>query len=73
MGQTKLISIRVSEETLNEIDKVVRNTHARARSSVINAILDNVVRCASFGTMTRLVRTYDAYSSGYEVTFDKKQ
>lgn len=73
MGQTKLISIRVSEETLNEIDKVVRYTHARTRSCVINAILDNVVRCASYGTMTRLVHIYDAYSSGYEVTFDRKQ
>lgn len=72
MGQSKLISIRVSEETLNEIDKVARNTHSRSRSFVINAILDNVVRCASVGTMNRIVFTYDAYSSGYEVTFNKK-
>ena len=73
MGQTKLISIRVSEETLNEIDKVVKYSHALSRSSVINAILDNVVRCATFGTMNRIIHTYDAYSSGYEITFNKKQ
>lgn len=71
MGQTKLISCRVSGETLERIDKIVRRNSWRNRSMIINSILDVVTQCASETTILNMLRTYDPYSSGYTIKFEK--
>ena len=72
MGQTKLISCRISGETLERIDKLVHVNGWRNRSVVINTILDVVTQCASETTLRNMLRTYDPYSSGYTIKFEKK-
>lgn len=72
MGQTKLISCRVSGETLKRIDKLVNYNGWRNRSVIINTILDVVTQCASGETILKILRTDDPYSSGYTIKFEKK-
>lgn len=72
MGQTKLISCRICGETLERIDKLVHVYSCRNRSVVINSILDVVTQCASETTLLDMLRTYDPFSSGYAIKFEKK-
>ena len=72
MGQTKLISCRIYDETLERIDKLLHVHSYLNRSAVINSILDVVTQCASETTLRDMLRTYDPYSSGYTIKFEKK-
>lgn len=72
MGQTKLISCRIDGETIERIDRLVCECRCRNRSVAINTILDVVTKCASIITILDILRTYDPYSSGYVIKFEKK-
>ena len=71
MGKTKLISVRLDQETLEKIDKVANNYKRGRRSQVINAILKNILECSTEYTLDLFIREYDAFSSGYTVQFTK--
>lgn len=72
MAQTKLVAFRCDTETLEKIDTYCSKRSYMTRSSMINQILNVVLSCAAPGTLQKIVETWDAYSAGYEVTFQKQ-
>lgn len=72
MAQTKMISIRMPEELLNEISRL-SDTHGYLnRSSVVCNILTNVLKCARGEDKLLLASLYDCYGDGYSLRLTKK-
>ena len=71
MEKTKIVAFRIDTETLAKIDKLCSGKTYRNRSMIINQCLNAVLTCASPLTQMRIIDTYDPYSSGYFLTFQK--
>lgn len=69
MENLKLISVRLEPEILKKIDELAAKQGYRTRSSIIQAILKNVIECADSGTLWRIIDTLYAYEKGYKVEF----
>lgn len=74
MEQKKqLIAIRLRKDILQVLDAYAKICKKGNRSQVITTILENVVTCASDGTIKQLITTWDAYSSGYVCQFKRPE
>lgn len=71
MINKKLVSIRLQADTLAMVDRVAAEQDYRTRSSVIEAVLQNVLQCADPDALFRIVDTKHAYDKGFVVKFDK--
>lgn len=71
MINKKLISIRLQADTLAMVDRVASEQDYRSRSSVIEAVLQNVLQCADPDVLFRIVDTKHAYDKGYVAKFEK--
>lgn len=72
MRTTKLISLRMDEETLKLIDNYCRTRRYFNRTYVIQHIVDAVIRCSSSGDLWRLMESYNPYSDGIVISVTKK-
>lgn len=71
MEKLKLISLRVDTATLAKIDDLAKSRDYYTRSSIINQVLNNVINCATPGTLWRIISTYQPEKQGYTVDFHK--
>lgn len=71
MISKKLVSIRLQADTLAMIDRVAAEQDYRTRTSVIEAVLMNVLQCADPDSLFRIVDTKHAYDKGFVARFDK--
>lgn len=69
MEHLRLTSVRLDPETLRKIDAVAEAHYYLTRSSIINAILTNVVNCSDEDTLWRIIRTYAPHTCGYMINF----
>lgn len=72
MAHTKMISIRMPEELLNEISRLIKRHRYLTRSSVICNILTNVYKCSSGEDFEKLAALYDCYGDGYSLHVTRK-
>lgn len=72
MGKSKLISLRMDEETIKFIDDYCRTKRYFNRTYVIQHIVDAVIRCSSSGDLWRLMESYNPYSDGIVISVAKK-
>lgn len=71
MKTTTLISLRLDNAILKRFNEFCEKHDYYNRSLVINNVLKNIIECASDDEFWKIVSTFDAYSSGYEVKFNK--
>lgn len=69
MGKTKIVALRMSEESLKIISAYCGNRPYLNRSQVVNRIVDCVLACASEETLHNLIEVADPYSAGWSVQF----
>lgn len=67
MSRTKLISLRIDEETLVEIDELAKGHGFVNRSWVINHLLKAVLQCTIAGQVWKLIHSYDPFSDGITI------
>lgn len=72
MSRTKLISLRIDEETLVKIDELAKDHGYVNRSWVINHLLKAVLQCTMGGQLWKLVHCYDPFSEGITIHFTKR-
>lgn len=72
MGKSKLISLRMDEETIKFIDNYCSTRGYFNRTYVIQHIVDAVIRCSSSGDLWRLMESYNPYSDGIVISVTKK-
>lgn len=73
MENKKLISLRLEPETLTMIDQLADKASYRSRSSVIQNILDVVLKCSDPGTLWRIIDKWLAYEKGYVIKFERNE
>lgn len=73
MEKTRIICVRFPESLLQRIDHLKSTTYGYTRSEVIISLLNTLTACADEVTLRQMIRTWDAYSSGYVVNFTKPQ
>lgn len=69
MGKTKMIALRMSEESLKVISAYCEKRPYLNRSQVINRIVDCVLACASDETLQNIIEVADPFSAGWSVQF----
>lgn len=72
MGKSKLISLRMDEETLKFIDDYCSTRRYFNRTYVIQHIIDAVIKCSSSGDFWKLMVSHDPYSEGIIISVTKK-
>lgn len=72
MSRTKLISLRIDEQTLVEIDELAESQKYINRSFVINHLLKAVLQCTMGGQLWKLVHCYDPFSEGITIHITKR-
>lgn len=72
MGKSKLISLRMDEETIKFIDDYCSKRKYINRTYVIQHIVDAVIKCSSSDDLWRLMETYHPYSDGIVISVTKK-
>lgn len=72
MGKSKLISLRMDEETVKFIDDYCSKRRYINRTYVIQHIIDAVIKCSSSGDLWKLMESYNPYSDGIVVSVTKK-
>lgn len=72
MGKSKLISLRMNEETIKFIDDYCSKRRYFSRSYVIQHIIEAVIKCSSPSDLWRLMESYNPYSDGIVVSVTKK-
>lgn len=71
MSRLKLISVRLTDDNVQLIDTFAqRHKGYLTRSSVIDRILTNILRCSSDETFWRIVSEPHAFEKGYVTQFD---
>lgn len=73
MSRTKLISLRIDEQTLVEIDNIAKIRGYTNRSWVINHLLKAVLQCTVNGQVWKLIHSYDPFSDGYTIHITKRE
>lgn len=71
MEKLKLISVRVEPEILRKLDELAKKHSYYTRSSLMNLLLGNLLKCASGGTLWKMISEYYPYEKGYVVKFEK--
>lgn len=72
MAQTKLISVRVDERVLSDIDNLSKSARYLNRSSVINKLLKAMLECSTDGQIWKVLHCYDPFADGIEITIQQK-
>lgn len=72
MSRTKLISLRIDEQTLVKIDEIAKDQKYVNRSFVINHLLKAVLQCTIGGQLWKLVHCYDPFSDGITIHITKR-
>lgn len=72
MSRTKLISLRIDEETLVKIDELAKDHGYVNRSWVINHLLKAVLQCTICGQVWKLIHSYDPFSDGITIHITKR-
>lgn len=72
MSRTKLISLRIDEQTLYEIDELAKSQRYVNRSFVINHLIKAVLQCTMGGQLWKLVHCYDPFSEGITIHITKR-
>lgn len=72
MSRTKLISLRIDEQTLVNIDEIAKDQKYVNRSFVINHLLKAVLKCTMGGQLWKLVHCYDPFSEGITIHITKR-
>lgn len=72
MSRTKLISLRIDEQTLFWIDELAKGHRYTNRSFVINHLLKAVLQCTDVNQLWKLVHCYDPYSDGIMIFITKR-
>ena len=70
MEAKKLISVRLDQETLDNIDKFLEHRSYYTRSSVIASLLHTIMKCADDVTLLNMMTTRFLYEKGYTVRFE---
>lgn len=73
MGKTKLISLRMDEETIRFIDDYCSKRRYINRTYVIQHIVNAFIKCSSPGGLWRLMESYDPYCEGLQISITKKE
>lgn len=71
MSRTKLISLRIDEQTLAKIDEIAKIRGYTNRSWVINHLLKAMLQCTIGGQVWKLIHSYDPFSDGYTIHITK--
>ena len=69
MAKTKMVALRMSEESLKIISAYCENRPYLNRSQVVNRIVDCVLACANDETLQNIIEVAAPYSSGWSVQF----
>lgn len=70
MARTKLVSVRIGEDVLKEIDAIAEGTEYWKRSDVINGALKFMVAAHKAGLSRDIVRFYPEFGDEVdEITF----
>lgn len=72
MGKSKLISLRMNEETIKFIDDYCSKRSYFSRTYVIQHIIDAVIKCSSPEHFWKLMESYNPYSDGIIISVTKK-
>ena len=72
MSRTKLISLKIDEQTLVKIDEIAKDQKYVNRSFVINHLLKAVLQCTMGGQLWKLVHCYDPFSEGITIHITKR-
>ena len=72
MSRTKLITLRIDEETLVKIGELVKDHGYVNRSWVINHLLKAVLECTICGQVWKLIHCYDPFSDGITIHITKR-
>lgn len=72
MSRTKLISLRIDEQTLVKIDEIAKIYGYTNRSWVINHLLKALLQCTPGGQVWKLIHSYDPFSDGYTILITKR-
>lgn len=72
MSRTKLISLRIDEQTLIKIDEIAKGHRYVNRSFVINHLLKAVLQCTVAGQVWKLIHSYDPFSDGITIHITKR-
>lgn len=67
----QLISVRIKPEILRKLDELTKRHEYYTRSSLMNLLLGNLLKCASGGTLWKMISEYYPYEKGYVVKFEK--
>lgn len=71
MSRLKLISVRLTDDNVQLIDTFAqRHKGYLTRSSVIDRILTNILRCSGDETFWRIVSEPNAFEKGFVIQFD---
>ena len=72
MSRTKLISLRIDEQTLVKIDELAKDYGYINRSWMINHLLKAVLQCTVAGQVWKLIHSYDPFSDGITIHITKR-
>ncbi len=72
MSSTKLISLRIDEQTLVKIGEIAKIRGYTNRSWVINHLLKAVLQCTVGGQVWKLIHSYDPFSDGITIHITKR-
>lgn len=73
MAQTKLISIRLDEKILANIDAVADKHSYLDRSKVIARLLSAMVQCCEYKNIMEVLNCYDPYADGISIGVKQKK
>lgn len=74
MEKLKLVSMRIERQTLEKIEKLVKNHDYCKKTSIMSKLLTRMFECADTETIFKMLTENWAYEKGYKITFevDKK-
>lgn len=71
MAKTKMVALRMSEESLKIISAYCDKRPYLNRSQVVNRIVDCVLACGDDETLQNIIEVTDPYSAGWRVLFSQ--
>ena len=67
---TQLVSVRLDNTTLADIDALKKSLQWYSRSAIINNLLTCVLNTADYKTLQRMVRYNKLFPKGQKLTFE---
>lgn len=68
MKRAKMISFRMQEDLLKEVDNYVKCRSYLTRSSLIEKCVVAIMRCGSCGVKQKVLDTYDPFAEGVKIS-----